>query len=224
MRSVATCIDTKGWSIAPQVLSAEQCQALIQAIGSSPMKGAGTRNMLKLRCMQDVLVRLRSDLRLAEVLTTLVAVQCSLFDKSKANNWLVPVHQDVSLPGLAASSTNQVRWSQKEGQQYFQPDAQFLKQVLAVRVHLDAACSNSGALEVVPNSHRLGKIEPARYAEVARQLGRVTCAVAQGDAMLMRPLLLHASAKSTGASQRRVLHFVFCPKQPPPGVRWLHAL
>ena len=41
--------------------------------------------------------------------------------------------------------------------------------------------------------------------------------------MLMRLLLLHASSKATGASRRRVLHFLFGPPRLPLGLAWAHA-
>jgi hypothetical protein len=42
----------------------------------------------------------------------------------------------------------------------------------------------------------------------------------RGDALLMRPLVLHASSKSSGSSLRRVLHFVFGPQALPYGLAW----
>jgi hypothetical protein len=44
--------------------------------------------------------------------------------------------------------------------------------------------------------------------------------VPRGGAMLMRPLLLHASSKAAADIPRRVLHFVFGPAQLPEGLRW----
>jgi hypothetical protein len=41
--------------------------------------------------------------------------------------------------------------------------------------------------------------------------------------MLMRPLLLHASSRASGASRRRVLHFVFGPRELPFGLAWALA-
>ena len=46
---------------------------------------------------------------------------------------------------------------------------------------------------------------------------------ADGFAVLMRPLLLHASSKATGASRRRVLHFLFGPRQLLLGLAWANA-
>ena len=44
-----------------------------------------------------------------------------------------------------------------------------------------------------------------------------------GDALVLRPLLLHASSKGNGHSRRRVLHFVFGPRELPCGLRWPEA-
>ena len=41
-----------------------------------------------------------------------------------------------------------------------------------------------------------------------------------GDALLMRPLLLHASTRINGGGNRRVLHFLFGPPNLPFGLQW----
>ena len=94
--------------------------------------------------------------------------------------------------------------------------------MIAIRVHLDPCKDDDGPLRVVPGSHLRGLIGPeeavrARAAEVA-------CLTEQGDALVMRPLLLHASSKATGTSLRRVLHFRFGPPVLPYGLRWRHAV
>jgi predicted protein tyrosine phosphatase len=45
----------------------------------------------------------------------------------------------------------------------------------------------------------------------------------RGGALVMRPLILHASSKATSLSQRRVLHFVFGPPRLPLGLEWRWA-
>jgi hypothetical protein len=40
---------------------------------------------------------------------------------------------------------------------------------------------------------------------------RVRCIVPKGGVLVMRPLLVHASGKATGAGHRRVLHFLYGP-------------
>jgi len=92
-------------------------------------------------------------------------------------------------------------------------------QLLAVRIHVDACSLADGPLKVVPGSHELGRVEPAQAALLGRAEG-VTIPASRGDALLMRPLVLHASSKSSGTSRRRVLHFVFGPESLPCGLAW----
>jgi hypothetical protein len=84
-----------------------------------------------------------------------------------------------------------------------------------VPVHQDLAIP-----VVVAGSHRQGRIDDARAIALRNDLGTVACPLPRGAAMLMRPLLLHASSKATGTSQRRVLHFLFGPPQLPFGLAW----
>jgi hypothetical protein len=49
---------------------------------------------------------------------------------------------------------------------------------------------------------------------------RVVVPVSRGGALVMKPLLLHASSKATRTMPRRVLHFVFGPPELPLGLEW----
>jgi hypothetical protein len=46
------------------------------------------------------------------------------------------------------------------------------------------------------------------------------CTATQGDAYLMRPLLLHASSRSTSDRQRRMLHFEYAGGELPGSLQW----
>jgi hypothetical protein len=48
----------------------------------------------------------------------------------------------------------------------------------------------------------------------------VTCAVPKGGVMLMKPLILHASNKSTSERNRRVIHLEFSDIDLPDGLDW----
>jgi len=48
----------------------------------------------------------------------------------------------------------------------------------------------------------------------------VTCAARAGDILAMRPLLLHASSKSTQPARRRVLHVEYAASDLPGPFRW----
>jgi ectoine hydroxylase-related dioxygenase (phytanoyl-CoA dioxygenase family) len=153
-----------------------------------------------------------------------VAVQCTFFEKSAAINWLVPVHQDLGIPVAERVDHPALRaWSEKEGSLFVQPPADFLAQLIAVRLHLDPCTAQDGPLRVIPGTHRCGRIADEEAIALRSRGLEVTLCAAKGDALAMRPLLLHASSKATGTSRRRVLHFLFAPADPPHGLRWQHA-
>jgi hypothetical protein len=48
----------------------------------------------------------------------------------------------------------------------------------------------------------------------------MTCAASRGDAILMRPLLLHSSLPAKVPSSRRVVHLEFADEELPKGAEW----
>jgi hypothetical protein len=52
------------------------------------------------------------------------------------------------------------------------------------------------------------------------ELGELTVPVLRGGAMVLRPLVLHASHKVFVDRPRRVLHYVYGPWKLPFGLRW----
>jgi len=148
------------------------------------------------------------------------AAQCTYFEKSRAGNWLAPMHQDLALPVAERIDHPELRgWSEKEGGLFVQPPDRFLAAMVAVRIHLDPCGPDDGPLRVAPGSHRLGRIDPETIAAVRRDAPEVACHVDRGAALVMKPLLLHASSRSTGTGLRRVLHFLFAPRDYPCGLR-----
>jgi ectoine hydroxylase-related dioxygenase (phytanoyl-CoA dioxygenase family) len=60
---------------------------------------------------------------------------------------------------------------------------------------------------------------------VLEQCGTHVCVMAAGDAMLMRPLLLHASRKSTSHRPRRVVHLEFAAADALPSpLQWAESV
>ncbi|MDW5415337.1 phytanoyl-CoA dioxygenase family protein [Iodobacter sp. CM08] len=148
-------------------------------------------------------------------------MRCSalFFEKSASRNWLVAVHQDLSIPVAERIEHPALQgWSVKEGQLYVRAPVEVLQQLIAVRIHLDACGAEDGPLRLVPGSHLQGLVT-AEDAALARQQ-EIVCVAESGSALLMRPLLLHSCSKSSGKSQRRVLHFLFAPLELPLGLRW----
>lgn len=51
-----------------------------------------------------------------------------------------------------------------------------------------------------------------------------TCRVPRGGAMIMRPLLQHASSRSSSGKRRRVIHIEFSNAELPVGLNWAERL
>jgi ectoine hydroxylase-related dioxygenase (phytanoyl-CoA dioxygenase family) len=92
--------------------------------------------------------------------------------------------------------------------------------MLTIRIHLDPADEFTGALRVLPGSHRLGRLNPEQIQEYRNQRVEHLCVASAGSCLLMRPLLLHASSRSTGGSHRRILHIEFADFDLPSPLRW----
>lgn len=59
-----------------------------------------------------------------------IATQCTYFEKSAARNWLVAMHQDLSIPvAERATHPTLLGWSEKEGTLYVQPPTELLEQL-----------------------------------------------------------------------------------------------
>ena len=103
---------------------------------------------------------------------------------------------------------------------FVQPPVSLLENVLTLRLHVDECNERNGALRVVPGSHRLGRLAADEAGRAKEARGEVYVRVPRGGAMIMKPLLLHASSKASIGGMRRVLHFVFGPAELPGALRW----
>lgn len=216
---------TTGFALIPDILPAAECAAIAARIQPGAAL-AGTRCLLPLAWCAALANRLRQHPALSRLIPTdHVAVQCTYFEKSASRNWLVPIHQDLSIPVARRVDDPGLRgWSEKEGALFVQAPAELLAQLVAVRVHLDACGADDGPLRVLPGSHRRGLVAPEAAVLARNAAAEVTCEAAPGDALVMRPLLLHASSKASGQSRRRVLHFVFGPPLLKHGLAWRQAV
>ena len=212
---------TQGFALIPNLLSEVECDQVALALDATETRGAGSRRLLQLAWCSALAQKVMSHPEVRRALPPRArAIQCTFFEKSAARNWLVPIHQDLSIPvARRLDHPALAGWSEKEGVVFVQPPDEILAQLLAVRVHVDQCSINDGPLRVVPASHELGRVDPDHAANLGRTEGLAVPAN-RGDALLMRPLILHASSKSSGASLRRVLHFLFGPDALPYGLAW----
>jgi hypothetical protein len=211
-----------GYFVIPNVIDEVMIRRLRAFVGAISSGGAGSRRVLDEAWCAHLAGALRNDARIRSLLPrSAVAVQCTLFDKSPAKNWLVSLHQDLSVPVMSRVDDAELTgWSEKEGQLYVQPPVSVLERLVAVRVYIDDSTSEDGALRVVPGSHTQGRVDQTTADSLREQHGETIVPVGRGGALVMRPLILHASAKAITPAARRVLHFVFGPTSLPLGLTW----
>ncbi|MES2162553.1 MAG: phytanoyl-CoA dioxygenase family protein [Pseudomonadota bacterium] len=215
-----------GYAILHPILTSSMCEQISSSLTQMSKKGIGSRSLLEMPWCTELAQTIRRHPAIAPFLPVdAVAVQCTFFEKSRDQNWLVPIHQDLSIP-VKEKLVNPALtgWSEKQGSVFVQPPDWVLQELVAVRLHVDECGNDDGALRIVPGSHRLGRLSNEDALKARSNLGEVVCAVAKGGALLLKPLVLHASSKATGQSRRRVLHLVFGPIALPLGLRWQHAV
>ena len=142
-------------------------------------------------------------------------------DKTSEANWNVAWHQDLSI---AVRERMDVRgfgpWSIKAGVVHVQPPREVLERMVTLRLHLDDCMAENGPLRVIPCSHSQGVLTPAKVSQMTSESKAVTCTVGTGGAIVMRPLILHASSKALRPSHRRVVHLEFSSAELPAPLQW----
>ncbi len=217
---------THGFVLVPEVLGSGECEAIAAHTVGASAGSVGSRCLLSLAWCQALAKHLRRHPMLTAFIPSgFVAAQCTYFEKSRSRNWLVAVHQDLSIPVAERINHPALRgWSEKEGCIFVQAPVELLERLVAVRLHIDNCAVNDGPLRLVAGSHLQGRVTPEAATGVRQARGEVVCPGPRGSALVMRPLLLHASSKASGTSMRRVLHLLFGPSELPHGLRWQHAV
>ena len=137
-------------------------------------------------------------------------VRSILFDKNAENNWAVPWHQDLTVAlGERRDIPGFVGWSVKDGVHHAQAPREVLEQMLTVRLHLDECGLENGSLRVLPGTHRDGWLDSDTIHRLKNEIPEHVCVGGRGSALIMRPLLLHASSRARNPGHRRVLHLDF---------------
>lgn len=152
----------------------------------------------------------------------MVPVRSILFDKTPQENWPVLWHQDLTIAVKKQLELDGYGpWSVKNDAPHVQPPQKLLGQMRTIRIHLDDTPASNGALRVIPQSHKLGKIPTDKVSHHVES-GEVICECNAGDVLMMCPLTLHASRRSESSVRRRVLHFEYAfPEDLHPDLTWL---
>ena len=168
-----------GFAVVPAVLDESQCNAIAATIDAFASGSPGTRSLLAHDGCRALVATLRAHPTLGALIPAdHVAVQCTYFEKSIDNNWLVPIHQDLSIPVRVRVDHPALRgWSDKEGTLFVQPPADVLETLVAVRIHLDPCLETDGPLQLVPGTHTRGRIDAAEASRLKQAGPVITCPV-----------------------------------------------
>lgn len=224
-----------GFAILPRVFSANEVAELVVSLDSvmnlaaeaeGPIRDKiGTvyagRNLLRLFEPAKTIWR-RSPLLelLREVLgPEFGLVRALFFDKPPERTWALPWHKDLTIAVKPHSGESTVfsKPTLKAGVPHIEASCEVLEAMLTLRIHLDEMTDENGPLQVVPGSHRLGKVPVASYETARTILG------SRGDVLAMRPMLAHRSISSREGTtlHRRILHLEFTGQQRlPDGFEW----
>ncbi|MCE9589626.1 MAG: phytanoyl-CoA dioxygenase family protein [Planctomycetes bacterium] len=220
-----------GYALLPETIDAATIARLAAALETAPCKTSRRRDgtdYAARNLLADVpaITESLTAPRLLDAITSILglgafAVRAILFDKVQGANWLVGWHQDRAIAVREKRDTPGFGpWSVKAGVPHVQPPADVMERMLTVRLHLDDTPPDNGPLRVSPGTHRLGSIDGGDISDIVARHGEKTLAVPAGGAVLMRPLLLHASSPATDPSHRRVIHVELAAFDLPGDLAW----
>ena len=223
-----------GYAVVNDIFDEQELAAIIQTIEEADHSSAVFRTTSDLFAIRHFLKALPAVLphiftsRFREFISAMFGedyfiVKSIYFDKPEQSNWFVAWHQDLTIsvaekaevPGFAP-------WTVKQNQFAVQPPPEILEQNFTIRIHLDDTDKDNGALRVVPGSHAKGVCRP-QSIDWTKQAEAV-CEVRRGGVMIMRPLLLHASNRTTNHARRRVVHIEFSKTTLPEPLQWSEML
>ena len=212
-------LNENGYSILNDLYSDNEISKILACIENAEQNEKSfmkTKDLFAIRQLIKNIPELSSLLlnqKLAELLSELSESEYFLtkaiyFDKPSESNWFVAYHQDLSISvDKKAKLHNYSNWTFKKGQYGVQPPIEILEDTITIRIHLDKTDKNNGALKVIPKSHSNGIIRnDSKDWNIENEF---VCEVEKGGVMLMKPLTLHASNRTTNGKKRRVIHLEF---------------
>ena len=232
-------IREKGFAIVPDILTTARRDELLQFCQSYLRPQAGIRRSRSggIRHLFDAIPEaheIACSGPVAALVTDILGpnafpVRGILLDKSASVNWAVPWHQDLCIAVRERAEVHgDGPCSVKQSVPHAEAPESLLSGMLTVRIQLDQCEPDDGELQVMPGSHRHGRLTDWQIDQLIARHGdsATKCHVAAGGAVVMRPLLVHASGAARTAAHRRIMHIEFAAVDlPAPLVwRWPHAV
>lgn len=224
----------KGYTIIKDVFSTSEITAITQTIHNADSSDNTFRKSKELFAIRQFFKELPAiaPLIFTEKFKLIISEICGekyfvvksiYFDKPGASNWFVSYHQDLTISVEKKFVVEGFGpWTIKQNQYAVQPPLSILQSNFTIRIHLDDTDENNGALRVIPNSHLKAIYRPETIDWNLET--EDICIVPRGAIMIMRPLLLHASSRTTNGKRRRVIHIEFSKENLPAPLQWSERL
>lgn len=223
-------LDQKGFSIINSIYSLEEVEYIGKFIDAQNSQNATFRKSEDLFAIRQFLKELPEikslvfNEKLKSVIKSIAGqdyfiVKSIYFDKPEKSNWFVAYHQDLTISVDKKENIEGFGpWTSKHNQFAVQPTLDILENIFTIRIHLDETDENNGALKVVGESHSKNIYRPETIDWKIEK--ESFCNVKAGGIMLMKPLLLHGSNRTSSNQRRRVIHIEFSNKTLPKPVKW----
>ncbi|WP_298425058.1 phytanoyl-CoA dioxygenase family protein [uncultured Kordia sp.] len=230
-KSYISHLEVNGFAVLDRMYSNSEVEAIrscIEKVNAEQGFAESSANLFAIRQVMTKIPELKSLLftdKFHKLLATIFDKSCFLtkaiyFDKPSKSNWFVAYHQDLSISVDRREDVSSYKnWTFKKGQIGVQPPLDILENIVTIRIHLDKTEKENGALKVIPTSHQKGIYRPETIDWNIET--EHICEVKKGGVMLMKPLTLHASERTTNHKQRSVLHLEFSTKQLKKPLQWL---
>jgi ectoine hydroxylase-related dioxygenase (phytanoyl-CoA dioxygenase family) len=229
-QNIAENIANNGFATVEAVYSNDEIDSLLQVLAQIDSNKATFRKTADLFAIRQFLKEVPNVIPLifTPTLATIISevfgdnffvVKSIYFDKPSASNWFVAYHQDLTISvDKKLDLLGFGPWTTKQNQFAVQPPLTILQDNFTIRIHLDDTDASNGALKVINQSHLKGIYRPEtiNWDEETE----IICPVKKGGIMFMKPLLLHASNKTTNQAQRRVIHIEFSRSDLPENLNW----
>lgn len=222
-----TELDGFGFVVADVQLTEDQRDYIATSLPSVADQRGASRGLLS----HPTVLRLIQHRQISQLLRSLtgrdlVSVAARLLDSGRAAEPSAPWHQDrlvavrerLDVEGYGP-------WTTRIGISHVEPPLSVLHQMVVVQIHLDDAAEGTPALRILPGSHRAGKLTAEAIRLRVEAQAAVTPLIPRGALVVMRPLLLHATATASCHSRHyRVLEMKFAPPEAITPLQWHSAV
>lgn len=227
-------IEELGFTTIENIYSTEEVQKIIETINQVDTSKDTFRKSNDLFAIRQFLKevpetqKLIFNEKLQKVISELFGknyfvIKSIYFDKPETSNWYVSYHQDLTISVDKKIELDNFKfWTTKQNQFAVQPPIKILENIYTIRIHLDDTDENNGALKVIEKSH-LKKIYRPENIDWKTEK-ETTCNVNKGGIMIMKPLTLHSSSRTTNNKKRRVIHIELSDTNLPNGLNWSEKL